>query len=41
MVAQMKVANIKQELMIITTCIKDDASEASHVQLFIDIFIIS
>ena len=29
--------NIEQELMIIPTYMKDDVSEASYVQLFIDI----
>ena len=38
MVVRMKVANIEQELVIIPTCMKDDVSEASHVQLFIDIY---
>ena len=35
----MKVANIEQELRIIPTCMKDDVSEASRAQLFIDIIL--
>ena len=40
MVAQMKVANIEQELVIIPNHMKDDVSEASHVQIFIDIMML-
>ena len=41
MVAQVKVANIEQELAIIPTCMKGDVSEASRVQIFIDFIIIA
>ena len=36
----MKMDNIEWELMIIPNYMKDDVSEASHVQLLIDIIII-